>query len=83
MGTDGLTRSENVHLTRRKKAVEPKVSLSLLRSAVADYIKSEGCGCCANYEQHQKDKRWLGRLLRVPKYPDDSGYDFSRFESKD
>jgi hypothetical protein len=54
-----------------------------VRQALADYMKSEGCGCCSNYEKHSIDADRLGRLLDVPLYDDGSGYDFSQFRSKE
>ncbi len=53
-----------------------------IRRAVADYMFSEGCSCCSDYEQHQKDKAKLGKLLDAPMYDDKSGYDFSKFRIK-
>lgn len=55
--------------------------LSALRTAVADYMSSEGCSCCQDYEKHDLDKRRLGELLDVPMYEDGSGYDFTKFGS--
>lgn len=54
-----------------------------LRKAVADYMNSEGCSCCQNVDAHEKHKAELARLLHVPKYPDGSGYDFSKFRTKE
>ena len=53
-----------------------------LRTAVANYIRSEGCSFCGDYEQHQKDTAALGRLLRVPKFKDGSGFNFGLYETK-
>ena len=53
-----------------------------LRQAVADYMRSEGCSCCQNIEAHKEHEERLAKLLSVPMYPDKSGYDFGRFESK-
>jgi len=52
-----------------------------IRTAVANYISSEGCSCCEgdNHEKHQKK---LAKLLDVPKYEDGSGYNFSLFKDK-
>jgi hypothetical protein len=52
-----------------------------LRTAVADYMGSEGCSCCENTDEHKKHRALLGKLLKVPMYKDRSGYDFSRFQS--
>lgn len=53
-----------------------------IRQAVADYMRSEGCSCCQDPEAHERHKEALAKLLRVPKYPDGSGYDFSKFSTK-
>lgn len=50
-----------------------------IRQAVADYMRSEGCSCCQNIEQHKEAERILAGLLDVPIYSDGSGYDFNRF----
>lgn len=52
-----------------------------LREAVANYMMSEGCGCCES-RNHDEYKNELGKLLKVPKYKDGSGYDFSKFRTK-
>lgn len=52
-----------------------------VRQAVADYIQSEGCGCCESY-RHSDHKAKLAKLLRVPKYHDGSGYNFPKFKTK-
>ena len=54
---------------------------TLLRRAVADYMASEGCGCCADVEKHEQDMNRLGELLDVPMYDDRSGYNFSQFKT--
>jgi methionine aminopeptidase len=53
-----------------------------IRQAVADCLQSEGCGCCSDREKHDADKAALGKLLRVPMYPDKSGYNFAQFRTK-
>ena len=50
-----------------------------VRTAVANYMYSEGCTCCEDYEGHAEDKKVLAELLDVPMYDDGSGYDFSQF----
>lgn len=59
-----------------------KVRLADIRRAFADYTRSEGCSCCRNQEDHDKHAATLAKLLRVPKYSDGSGYDFSKFRTK-
>lgn len=53
-----------------------------IRTEIANYMCAEGCSCCRNIEEHRKHGNKLGELLNVPMYDDNSGYDFSKFESK-
>jgi len=53
-----------------------------LIQAIADYIHSEGCGCCEDEIPHDNARDKLGQILDVPMYKDKSGYDFSQFISK-
>jgi methionine aminopeptidase len=55
------------------------IRVDQIRQAIADYMNSEGCSCCENTEAHHVHKERIARLLKVPKYKDGSGYDFSRF----
>ena len=50
-----------------------------VREAVAYYMQSEGCGCCRDYDEHEKHEMRLAKLLNVRKYSDGSGYDFRRY----
>jgi len=62
---------------------KPHVSgalLAVVRQAVADYMYSEGCSCCRG-NNHDANKETLAKLLKVPKYKDNSGYDFGKFRS--
>ena len=52
--------------------------LQMVRQAVADYIRSEGCSCCRSSD-HDKHAEALAKLLDVPMYDDGSGYDFYKF----
>lgn len=63
---------------RRHKAMS---TLEKVRQALADYMYSEGCGCCRNHEAHDKAKARLAQLLGAPEFDDKSGYDFSGFRS--
>lgn len=58
-----------------------KPTLSEIRRAVADYMQSEGCSCCRNVDDHDAHKATLGQMLRVSKYSDGSGYDFSLYRT--
>lgn len=42
---------------------------------------SEGCSCCRDNARHALNAERLAVLLRVPKYKDGSGYDFTRFST--
>lgn len=56
-------------------------TLKEIRQAVADYMHSEGCGCCRDNVAHEKNAERLAKLLKVPKYIDGSGYKFYKFGS--
>lgn len=58
-----------------------ELNLKKLREAIANYMQSEGCSCCqgGNHDEH---KETLAKILKVPKYDDDSGYDFDKFATK-
>lgn len=53
-----------------------------IRTAIADYLQSEGCSCCEGGD-HDNHKSAIAKLLNVPMYQDKSGYDFSKFRSKE
>jgi hypothetical protein len=57
------------------------IDIKSIRTAVADYMRSEGCSCCRDTEAHFKHGEALGKLLRVKKYPDGSGYDFKKYRT--
>lgn len=50
-----------------------------LRTAVANYMWSEGCSCCQDVEAHKEHTKVLAELLDVDTYDDGSGYDFSKY----
>jgi hypothetical protein len=56
-------------------------TLEAVRQAVADYMRAEGCSCCRNIEKHDAATARLAKLLHVPMYTDESGYDFDRFST--
>lgn len=60
-------------MTRQERAA--------LRTALADYMASEGCGCCQNRDKHVAAKSHLAILLNVPLYADNYGYNFSQFKT--
>lgn len=58
------------------------VEIKSIRQAIADYMASEGCSCCQNVVAHTEHKKRIAKLLRVPMYKDKSGYNFSKFRTK-
>jgi len=64
-----------------KRSLQAVVGRDDMRAAVANYMRSEGCSCCRDSEAHERHTAALGRLLKVPKYKDGSGYNFARFEA--
>ena len=56
------------------------VDLIEIRRAVADYISSEGCGCCSDSDGHKTHQEKLAKLLKVRKYVGGSGFNFSHYE---
>lgn len=58
-----------------------KKTISEIRQAFADYVYSEGCSCCRNTGEHTKAMDKLGKLLKMKKYSDGSGYDYSKYKS--
>jgi len=64
---------------------KPTVSRSFLagiRKAVADYIATEGCSCCQDVDGHKDAMERLGKMIKMKKYSDGSGYDYSLYRSK-
>lgn len=53
----------------------------IIRYAVADYMRSEGCSCCRDIDAHAEHTKRLAELLDVPMYDDESGYNFHQFSS--
>jgi len=53
-----------------------------MRTAIADYMGSEGCRCCQNVDAHKEHTDALGKMLGVKKYADNSGYDFAKYRTK-
>ena len=53
-----------------------------IRTAMADYMRAEGCSCCRDFDAHEQAAKRLAKLLRVPKYKDGSGHDWSKFRTK-
>lgn len=52
-----------------------------VRQAVANYLETEGYGWYRG-KDHDKHETALAKILNVPMYSDKSGYDFSRFSTK-
>lgn len=64
------------------KNIKP-LDMSEVRTAVADYMRSEGCCCCRDVDGHKENEKRLAKLLKVPAYKDGSGYNFYKFRSKE
>lgn len=58
-----------------------RIELKEIRKAVADYMRSEGCSCCRDTDAHELNAARLAKLLRVPCYPDGSGFDFQKYRT--
>ncbi len=56
--------------------------LKQIRQALADYMRSEGCRCCQNVDEHDKAAVRLAKLLKVEKYKD-GGYNFLMYSTKE
>ena len=63
-------------------ASDDGLDLREIRQAVADYMQSEGCSCCRDYDAHKLHTERLGKLLKVSKYDDGSGRNFSKYRTK-
>lgn len=59
---------------------ERKYNNNRIRTAVADYMRSEGCSCCRG-KDHDKHATKLAMLLKVDPYDDASGWDFNKYSS--
>lgn len=59
-----------------------EINLKEIRTAVANYMSSEGCSCCQDVDNHNEHKKTLAKLLNVPKYKDGSGYNFYKYRTK-
>jgi hypothetical protein len=64
------------------KKTQKIADLDEIRTAVADYMASEGCSCCQDREAHKEHTDTLAKILDVEEYSDKSGYNFSKYESK-
>jgi len=57
----------------------PIVLKEAVLPALAKLIWSMGCGCCADKNALEQAEFELAEIFKVPKYPDGSGYDWSKF----
>lgn len=55
-----------------------KKELDQLRDAIADYMASEGCGCCRNHDAHDANRKRIGELLKI-RADKEGWHDFSKF----
>lgn len=61
---------------------DSSVPIALVREAIANYMASEGCGCCSDQDAHERHEARLAELLHVPKDSDGSGYNFHKFRKQ-
>jgi len=54
----------------------------VIRELIANYMRSEGCTCCQDLEEHADVKRRLGELLNCGKYNDEDEYNFYQYATK-
>lgn len=59
-----------------------KALIKEMRAALADYMYAEGCSCCRDIDAHAEAATRLGKLLKIKKYSDNSGYDFYSYKTK-
>lgn len=52
-----------------------------LRTHFANYVYSEGCSCCRNDEPHNDAMAEICKILSIPQYDDESGYNTSLFKT--
>lgn len=73
------------NVTRFKNAMKEINNLYVndIRTALADYMRSEGCSCCENTGDRKIAAAKLAALLNVPMYKDGSGYNFDKFRTKE
>lgn len=53
-----------------------------VRTAFADYVSSEGCGCCRNTSKHDDAMQKLASLLEIEPYDDGSGINTYKYATK-
>ena len=46
-----------------------------IRLAFCNYVRTEGCSCCEHDSHQKEDKEIICRLLKIPRYKDNSGWD--------
>ena len=66
-----------------------KKEVEAMRTAVANYMRSEGCSCCQDYENHPKHKAVIALLLGIkPRFDEhdvekeEPWFDFSAYATK-
>lgn len=69
-------------LRKRQPQNDGWISVEQIRKAIANYMGSEGCSCCRLVDRHEINKNHLAELLKVEKYEDGSGFDFTKYETK-
>ena len=72
---NGFPQTQRCNVTNKDRAK--------VLNLIAEYMRSEGCGCCGDYDKHREDTENIAKFLHVPAYDDNSGYDFSAFYTKE
>ncbi len=58
------------------------ISIEEIRTAISDYIASEGCSCCQDKDSHDEAMQRIGTLLKMEPYSDGSGFDYGIYKSQ-
>lgn len=70
-------KNANDELTHYVSQLEKRIEK--IRTQFAKYVKSEGCSCCRNTEDHEAAEKELGILLKADTYADGSGFDWYKY----
>ena len=77
--SNDITHVENSRLRIQAIVEEFKKEV---RELIANYMRSEGCTCCQDFEEHAKNKKLLGELLDCGKYDGEDDYNFHQYATK-
>ena len=73
----------DAHHTQQHSDMTPmtEVDLAAIRTACADFLAQEGCGCCRG-DDYEATKARLCEMLGMQKYDDGSGYEYGLYKSQ-